>query len=96
MTIDESIEFCKEKSKNIKLRTEPETFVQIAEWLEELKAYRESLALKKEYYCGYNNAINDCIKTIMKTNIDMPNDYANEITCIVKDEIKDILEQLKH
>lgn len=40
MTIDEAIEFCKEKSKNIKLRTEPKTFEQIAEWLDELKQYR--------------------------------------------------------
>ena len=37
MSIDEAIEFCNEKSKNIKLRTEPETFEQIVEWLEELK-----------------------------------------------------------
>ena len=37
MTLDEAVEFCNEKSKNIKLRTEPETFEQIAEWLEELK-----------------------------------------------------------
>ena len=37
MTLDEAIEFCNEKSKNIKLRTEPKTFEQIAEWLEELK-----------------------------------------------------------
>ena len=37
MTLDEAIEFCKEKSRNIKLRTEPKTFEQIAEWLEELK-----------------------------------------------------------
>lgn len=39
MTLDEAIEFCNEKSKNIKLRTEPKTFEQIAEWLEELKSY---------------------------------------------------------
>ena len=37
MIIDEAITFCNEKSKNIKLRTEPSTFEQIAEWLEELK-----------------------------------------------------------
>ena len=36
MKLDEAIEFCKEKSRNIKLRTEPKTFEQIAEWLEEL------------------------------------------------------------
>ena len=40
MTLDEAIEFCKEKSRNIKLRTEPKTFEHIVEWLEELKAYR--------------------------------------------------------
>ena len=34
MTLDEAIEFCNEKSKNIKLRTEPKTFEQLAEWLE--------------------------------------------------------------
>ena len=37
MTLDEAIEFCNEKSKNIKVRTEAKTFEQIAEWLEELK-----------------------------------------------------------
>ena len=37
MTLDEAITFCNEKSKNIKLRTEPKTFEQIAEWLEELR-----------------------------------------------------------
>ena len=37
MTIDEAITFCNEKSKIIKLRTEPSTIEQLAEWLEELK-----------------------------------------------------------
>ena len=65
MTIDEAIEFCNEKSKNIKLRTEPKTFEQLAEWLEELKSYRASVfsgymtqkMLKEEY----NKAIDDLI-----------------------------------
>ena len=47
MTLDEAIEFCNEKSKNIKLRTEPETFEQIVEWLEELKI------LKSLKYCSF-------------------------------------------
>ena len=47
MKIDEAIEFCNEKSKNIKLRTEPKTFEQIAEWLEELKI------LKSLKYCSF-------------------------------------------
>ena len=41
------------------------------------------------------DAIDESIKTIMRTHIDMPNDYANEIVCITKNEIKDILMQLK-
>ena len=40
MKIDEVITFCNEKSKNIKLKAEPQTFIEIAEWLEELKQYR--------------------------------------------------------
>lgn len=40
MRLDEAIVFCKEKSQNIKLKAEPQTFVEIAEWLEELKQYR--------------------------------------------------------
>lgn len=43
----------------------------------------------------YNKTIDDCIKKIMQTHIHMPNDYANEITCCVKNEIKDIMNELK-
>lgn len=41
MTIDEAIAFCHEKSNNIKLKAEPQVFIQLAEWLEELKSLRE-------------------------------------------------------
>ena len=41
MTIDEGVRFCNEKSKNIKLKADPEVFTQLAEWMEELKAYKE-------------------------------------------------------
>ena len=66
LSIDEAIEFCNEKSKNIKLRTEPKTFEQIAEWLEELKADRIALEkangyLEANYRLGYNKAIDDFI-----------------------------------
>lgn len=66
MSIDEAIEFCNEKSKNIKLRTEPKTFEQIADWLEELKANRIALEkangyLEANYRLGYNKAIDDFI-----------------------------------
>ena len=67
MTIDEAIEFCNEKSKNIKLRTEPKTFEQIAEWLEELKANRIALEKANGYLeancrLGYSKGIDDFVK----------------------------------
>ncbi len=37
MTLDEQISFCKEKSKNIKLKAEPQTFVDNKNSLEKLK-----------------------------------------------------------
>lgn len=37
MTLDEQISFCEEKSKNIKLKAEPQTFVDIKNSLEKLK-----------------------------------------------------------
>lgn len=37
MTLDEQISFCEEKSKNIKLKTEPQTFIDIKNSLEKLK-----------------------------------------------------------
>ena len=66
LSIDEAIDFCNGKSKNIKLRTEPKTFEQIAEWLEELKADRIALEkangyLEANYRLGYNKAIDDFI-----------------------------------
>ena len=70
MTLDEAIEFCKEKSRNIKLRTEPKTFEQIAEWLEELKQYR-AIGTVEEYrnsvldiQKAYNKAIDDFVEEL--------------------------------
>ena len=67
MTIAEAIEFCNEKSKNIKLRTEPKTFEQLAEWLEELKANRIALEKANGYLeancrLGYSKGIDDFVK----------------------------------
>ena len=41
MFVDELIQFCKEKLKNIKLKAEPQVFVEIAEKLEELKICKD-------------------------------------------------------
>ena len=77
LTIDEAIAFCHEKSNNIKLKAEPEVFIQIAAWLEELKflksepidcgsdigkAYIYNLGRKN----GYNKALNDFVNVCEK------------------------------
>ena len=102
MKLDEAIEFCKEKSKNIKLRTEPKTFEQIAEWLEELKQYRAIGTVEEcknsvlKILEAYNKAIDDFVKEICKMIVQSENNdnyrfYAVEI----KQAIADIAEQLK-
>ena len=40
MTLDEQIYFCEEKYKNIKLKTKPQTFVDIKNGIEKLKELR--------------------------------------------------------
>ena len=103
MTLDEAIEFCKEKSRNIKLRTEPKTFEQIAEWLEELKQYRAIGTVEEcknsvlKILEAYNKAIDDFVKEICKMIVQSENNdnyrfYAVEI----KQAIADIAEQLKN
>ena len=69
MTLDEAIEFCKEKSRNIKLITEPKTFEKIAEWLEELKAYIEIGTVEE-----YMNSVLDIQKAYNKAIDDFVND----------------------
>ena len=65
MTIDEAIAFCYEKSNNIKLKAEPQVFIQLAEWLEELKVYQQhEIICNKGYNAGYNNAIDDFAENI--------------------------------
>lgn len=90
MTIDEAIEFCNEKSKNIKLRTEPKTFEQIAEWLEELKANRIALEKANGYLeancrLGYNNGIDDFMDKLLYQIGDLG----------IRDIIQETAEQLK-
>lgn len=43
MTLDEQILFCEEKANNIKLKTEPQTFVEIGKNLAKLKTQSEEL-----------------------------------------------------
>ena len=59
MTLDEQISFCEEKSKNIKLKAEPQTFIDIKNSLEKLKtvilAKSEAEAKLKELGGGEND-----------------------------------------
>lgn len=64
MNLDEQIEFCKEKTKNIKLRTEPQTFADITESLEKLKKYENLDFLKSEQ--ARNKAIDDFMLALCK------------------------------
>lgn len=72
LTIEEAIAFCHEKSNNIKLKAEPQVFIQLAERLEELKVYKKNSDiypicdtycsyLAEEFENGYNKAIDDFV-----------------------------------
>ena len=102
MKLDEAIEFCKEKSKNIKLRTEPKTFEQIAEWLEELKQYRAIGTVEEcknsvlKILEAYNKAIDDFKEELFKNSERVRPvgwiGYSEVLTC---EKIYEIAEQLK-
>ena len=102
MKLDEAIEFCKEKSKNIKLRTEPKTFEQIAEWLEELKQYRAIGTVEEcknsvlKILEAYNKAIDDFKEELFKNSERVRPvgwlGYSEVVTC---EKIYEITEQLK-
>ena len=102
MTLDEAIEFCKEKSRNIKLRTEPKTFEQIAEWLEELKQYRAIGTVEEcknsvlKILEAYNKAIDDFKEELFKNSEKVRPvgwlGYSEVVTC---EKIYEITEQLK-
>ena len=98
MTIDEAIAFCYEKSNNIKLKAEPQVFIQLAEWLEELKVYQQhEIICNKGYNAGYNKAINDFIEKVELKYLGVhPDDlydryYPREIC----NQINEIAKQLK-
>ena len=62
LTIEEAIAFCHEKSNNIKLKAEPQVFIQLGELLEELKKRRsEDYGYMADIHqsIGYRKAIDD-------------------------------------
>ncbi len=55
MTLDEQISFCEKKSKNIKLKAEPQTFVDIKNSLEKLKELRGGIDDVHACNCQHNS-----------------------------------------
>ena len=85
LSIDEAIAFCYEKSNNIKLKAEPEVFIQLAEWLEELSRRRvEELFRKTNEKAIRDKAIDDFQEWI-KTQIVGLDNTTNEILVAVDD-----------
>ena len=76
LTIEEAIAFCHEKSNNIKLKAEPQVFIQLGELLEELKKRRsEDYGYMADIHqsIGYRKALDDFVETLVsafdETNI---------------------------
>lgn len=90
MTIDEAIKFCYEKAWDIKLKTEPQTFLDIAERLEELKRFKSYKPVDKEFYkAGYTKAIDDFVDKVEF----VVGAEDRDIYC--KETVKEVAEQLK-
>ena len=96
LTIDEAIAFCHEKSNNIKLKAEPQVFIQIAEWLEELKKRRsEDYGYMADIHqsIGYRQAIDDFVETLVsafdETNIKEYGFYPENLVRQVAKQLKE-------
>ena len=109
MLIDGLIKFCDEKSKNIKLKAEPQVFVEIKQALDELKEYKLKefqchLAQQEGITIGYNKAIDEFAEMLKEKyeehNLDLclrQNDYYSYAnSCIqLENYIDKIAEQMK-
>lgn len=109
LTIEEAIAFCHEKSNNIKLKAEPQVFIQLAEWLEELKDYRDKNKMVVRIDCvnseefkniavklakeQYNKAIDD-YKSGIKEELERF-EVKNLDTCVLYDFMDRKAERLK-
>lgn len=93
MTVDKAIKICREKSKNIKLKVDPDVFVNIAEWLEELKRLRlepvttNISKMASAYNNGYNKAFDD-----LMAKLDCDKYLLNEWQ---RDAIRDKVKEIK-
>ena len=96
LSIDEAIAFCHEKSNNIKLKAEPQVFIQLAEWLEELKKRRsEDYGYMADIHqsIGYRQALDDFVETLVsafdETNIKEYGFYPENLVRQVAKQLKE-------
>lgn len=96
LTIDEAIAFCHEKSNNIKLKAEPQVFIQLGEWLEELKKRRsEDYGYMADIHqsIGYRKALDDFVETLVsafdETNIKEYGFYPENLVRQVAKQLKE-------
>ena len=96
LTIDEAIAFCHEKSSNIKLKAEPEVFIQLEELLEELKKRRsEDYGYMADIHqsIGYRQALDDFVETLVsafdETNIKEYGFYPENLVRQVAKQLKE-------
>ena len=96
MTIDEAIKDFKDDAENNRVDLDLEFAKkndQIAEWLEELKAYKENQhrSLRHMYEKGYNKALDDFVKSVDK----LCGYYAGECKNLTRDDLLKIAKELK-
>ena len=96
LSIDEAIAFCHEKSNNIKLKAEPQVFIQLEELLEELKKRRsEDYGYMADIHqsIGYRKAIDDFVETLVsafdETNIKEYGFYPENLVRQVAKQLKE-------
>ena len=96
LTIDEAIAFCHEKSNNIKLKAEPQVFIQLEELLEELKKRRsEDYGYMADIHqsIGYRKALDDFVETLVsafdETNIKEYGFYPENLVRQVAKQLKE-------
>ena len=84
MLIDGLIKFCDEKSKNIKLKAEPQVFVEIKQALEELKAIKQWKSDVMEGFCKYDASSFEEI--VVNARVKAIDEFAE----LMKEKLKDI------
>ena len=96
LSIDEAIAFCHEKSNNIKLKAEPQVFIQLGELLEELKKRRsEDYGYMADIHqsIGYRQALDDFVETLVsafdETNIKEYGFYPENLVRQVAKQLKE-------